>query len=405
MKLTHRSTIIASFIGYITQAITINFAPLLFVTFGNQFQLSYSKISSLIAVTFCIQLFTDAITSRFPSLFRPRQTVVLAQLFACIGIAGFGLFPKFLPPYPALLLAVILSGAGSGLVEVMVTPIVESCPTDRKSAFMCLLHSFYCWGQMLVTLLSTFYFSLVGIGNWEYLAYLWACIPLLDLVLFCFVPIYPIGSEEGANDTRSYMKNKVFWLIFVMMICSGAAEQAMSQWASTFAETGLGVDKALGDLLGPCLFAALMGCSRVLYAKVGDRISLNRFMALSGGLCIVSYLLAALSGNPILSLVGCALCGLSVGVMWPGNISNASALLPGSGISMFAFLALAGDIGCLAGPSLVGTVAERFGNNIRVSFLLSLIFPVGLLIALALSVHYAKKEKQKNGNTNHPYTN
>ena len=179
----------------------------------------------------------------------------------------------------------------------------------------------------------------------------------------------------------------------------------MSQWASTFAETGLGVDKALGDLLGPCLFAALMGCSRVLYAKVGDRISLNRFMALSGGLCIVSYLLAALSGNPILSLVGCALCGLSVGVMWPGNISNASALLPGSGISMFAFLALAGDIGCLAGPSLVGTVAERFGNNIRVSFLLSLIFPVGLLIALALSVHYAKKEKQKNGNTNHPYTN
>lgn len=393
MKLTYRSTIFAGFIGYITQSITINFAPLLFVTFGNQYGLSLSKISSLIVICFCVQLFIDAFSSRFPGLFKPRPTVIAAQFVAALGIASLGFLPKILPPYPALVIAILLSGVGSGLVEVMVSPIVEACPTRRKSAYMCLLHSFYCWGHVAVVLFSTLYFSLVGVEKWEYLAYLWALVPLVDMILFCFVPLFSLENEQSVKQPRAYMKNKIFWLIFFMMLCGGAAEQAMSQWASEFAEKGLGVTKALGDLMGPCLFAVLMGTARVVYAKLSTKISLNKFMSASCILCILSYAIAALSGHPLLSLAGCALCGLSVGIMWPGNISAATALLPTSGISMFALLALGGDVGCLIGPALVGTVAESFGNNLRVSFLVSILFPALLLLALYLSAKLNKKKQ------------
>lgn len=393
MKLTYRSTIFAGFIGYITQSITINFSPLLFVTFGKQFGLSLSKISSLIVICFCAQLLVDALASRFSSLFHPRLTVILAQLFAAIGIAGFGFLPKILPPYPALVIAVLLSGLGSGLVEVMVSPIVEACPTKRKSAYMCLLHSFYCWGHVLVVLLCTLYFTLVGVEKWEYLAYLWALVPLLDMLLFCIVPLFPMESEEEKKEPRAFMKNTIFWLIFFMMLCGGAAEQAMSQWASEFAENGLGVSKTVGDLMGPCLFAILMGTSRVLYAKMSQKISMNRFMTASCILCIFSYAMAALSPSPVFSLLGCALCGLSVGIMWPGNLSNATVLLGEGGVSMFALLALGGDLGCLVGPALVGTVAELLGNNMRVSFLFSILFPVFMLFALYLSVRLSRRKK------------
>jgi predicted MFS family arabinose efflux permease len=282
---------------------------------------------------------------------------------------------------------------GSGLVEVMVSPIVEACPTRRKSAYMCLLHSFYCWGHVAVVLFSTLYFSLVGVEKWEYLAYLWALVPLVDMILFCFVPLFSLENEQSVKQPRAYMKNKIFWLIFFMMLCGGAAEQAMSQWASEFAEKGLGVTKALGDLMGPCLFAVLMGTARVVYAKLSTKISLNKFMSASCILCILSYAIAALSDHPLLSLAGCALCGLSVGIMWPGNISAATALLPTSGISMFALLALGGDVGCLIGPALAGTVAEIFGNNLRVSFLVCMLFPALLLLALYLSAKLNKKKQ------------
>ncbi|MBQ7381296.1 MAG: MFS transporter, partial [Clostridia bacterium] len=335
MKLTYRSTVFAGFIGYITQSITINFYPLLFVTFGKQYGLSLSAITSLIVICFCAQLFIDATAWRFSRFFHPRTTVVLAQLFASLGIASLGFLPKILPPYPALIIAVLLSGLGSGLVEVMVSPIVEACPTKRKSAYMCLLHSFYCWGHVLVVLFSTLYFSLVGIEHWEYLAYLWALIPLCDMILFFFVPIYPTESEEEKEAPRAFMKNKLFWLIFAMMVCSGAAELAMSQWASELAENGLGVSKTVGDLLGPCLFAVFMGASRLIYVKLSQRVSMNRFMMGSCALCILSYVMTALLPNPILALLGCALCGFSVGIMWPGCLSKATSLLHTGGVSMF----------------------------------------------------------------------
>jgi len=395
MRLTYRSTVFAGFIGYITQSITINFYPLLFVTFGKQYGLSLSAITSLIVICFCAQLFIDATAWRFSRFFHPRTTVVLAQLFASIGVASLGFLPKILPPYPALIIAVLLSGLGSGLVEVMVSPIVEACPTKRKSAYMCLLHSFYCWGHVLVVLFSTLYFSLVGIEHWEYLAYLWALIPLCDMILFFFVPIYPTESEEEKEAPRAFMKNKLFWLIFAMMVCSGAAELAMSQWASELAENGLGVSKTVGDLLGPCLFAVFMGASRLIYVKLSQRVSMNRFMMGSCALCILSYVMTALLPNPILALLGCALCGFSVGIMWPGCLSKATALLHTGGVSMFALLALGGDIGCLTGPTLVGFLADGFGGNLRVSLLFSIAFPVLMLLALCLLIRLTKKDKNR----------
>lgn len=392
MKLTHRSTIFAGFIGYITQSITLNFSSLLYVTFGRQYGLSYSEISSLIVICFLAQLLTDIVATKFPGFFKPRPTVILAQLIAALGVAGFGFLPRLLPPYAALAVAVILSGFGSGLVEVMVSPVVEACPTRRKSAIMCLLHSFYCWGHVLVVLLSMLYFSIFGVEKWEYLAYFWALIPLLDMVLFCFVPLYETESEESKKQPHAFMKNKTFWLLFLVMLGGGASELAMSQWASTFAETGLGMPKALGDLLGPCLFALFMGAARLIYAKTSRRISLSRFMTASCALCVVSYLLAALAPIPALAFVGCALCGFSVGIMWPGTLSYTKELIPMGGVSMFALLALGGDIGCLLGPPTVGLIAEAFGNNLRISFLFSAIFPAMMLIVL---LRLAKKAKTK----------
>ena len=391
MKLSHRSTVAAGFIGYFTQAITINFAPLLFITFQKQYSLSLTEISGLIAVCFFAQIGVDALAARFSDKFHPRIATVCAHLLAAVGIAGLGIFPRLMPPYAGLLLAVLLSGAGSGFIEVMISPIVEACPTKKKSAVMALLHSFYCWGQAGVALLSTLYFSTIGIEDWTLLACLWAVIPLVGGVMFCFVPLYPMGDGERSREA-SYLKNKLFWAIVVMMFCSGAAEITMGQWASAFAESALGVDKTLGDLLGPCAFALLMGGARVFYAAFSQKIRMRTFMAVCGTLCIAAYLLAGLAEDPILALIGCALCGLSVGIMWPGNISNASALLPGSGVSMFAFLALSGDVGCLVGPTVAGKVADVFGGNMRYAFLVSIVFPVILLFALAY-ISYQKRKK------------
>ncbi len=393
MKLTHRSTIFAGFFGYITQSITLNFSSLLYVTFGRQYGLSYSEISSLIVICFLAQLLTDTIATKYPRFFKPRPTVILAQLVAALGVAGFGFLPRVLPPYAALTVAVILSGFGSGLVEVMVSPVVEACPTKRKSAIMCLLHSFYCWGHVLVVLLSMLYFSLFGVEKWEYLAYLWALVPLFDMILFCFVPLFETESEESKKEPHAFMKKGTFWLIFLVMLGGGASELAMSQWASAFAETGLGVSKTLGDLLGPCLFAIFMGSARLVYAKMSQRISLNRFMTASCVLCVFAYLLAALAPSPALAFVGCALCGLSVGIMWPGSLSYAKELIPMGGVSMFALLALGGDIGCLLGPPTVGILAEAFGNNLRISFLFSAIFPALMLVVLIALARRTKKEK------------
>lgn len=396
MNLNYKSTISAGFVGYATQALTINFPPLLYVIFVTQFDLSLTAISYLIAVCFLVQLFIDLFAAKFSDKMNVRVLIITAHILTATGIAGLGFLPFIMPPYIGLMIATVISSAGSGLVEVLISPVVEACPTPpkKKAAYMSLLHSFYCWGQAAVILLSTVFLSVFGSEYWRILAVLWAILPITGAILFCIVPLYPLPKDVPDKNGRSYFKNKIFWIIGLMMLTSGAAEQTMAQWAATFAETGLGVSRELGNLLGPFVFAILMGTARVFYARYSSKISLNKFILFSSLLCIASYLVAAFSPIPIISLLACGICGLSVGILWPGNISNAAGMIPNGGVSMFALLALLGDLGCTIGPSLAGRIADIFGENINISFAFSTIFPIFLLISVIYLIH-AKKANKK----------
>lgn len=375
----------ASYLGYITQAIVNNFAPLLFVTFQKSFDISLEKIGYLVTVNFCIQLFVDFIAAKFVDKIGYRICIVAAHLFAGTGLILMGVLPfAFADPYMGLICAIVFYSIGGGLIEVLISPIVEACPTDKKSAAMSLLHSFYCWGHVAVILLTTLFFVTAGIENWRILSALWAVIPLANAVYFCFVPINTLVDSEKSAPIRELFKSKLFWILILLMICSGASEQGMSQWSSAFAETGLKVSKTLGDLLGPCMFAVMMGVSRVFYAAFSGRLKLMKFISVSCVFCVIGYLVSALSPVPALALVGCGICGLSVGILWPGVFSLAAERAPTGGTAMFAFLALAGDLGCSSGPTLVGVVSSAFNDNLRAGFLAAIAFPVALIIGIML---------------------
>ena len=398
MKLTARHTVRASYIGYLTQAITINFAPLLFVTFEETYDISLGKIGLLIGISFLIQLICDGLAAKFSNKINTRAAVIVAHLCAVVGMTGFAYLPDLLPsPYIGLIISVSVAAVGGGIIEVFISPIVEAAPTENKSGEMSLLHSFYIWGLAGVALLSTLFFTFVGIEHWRVLSCLWAIVPAIGAVAFCFVPIYELDNSDGeeSGGEGSLLRSGLFWIFFIMMFSAGAAEQAMSQWASNFAQTGLGVSKTLGDLLGPFSFAVLMGLARVGYGKSGGRIKLVRFIVISAVLCIVAYLIAALSPVPLISLIGCALCGLATGIMWPGTYSLASAKMPYGGVRMFALLAMAGDMGCLAGPTAAGWIAEAFGNKLQISFLISIIFPVLILLMVFLGSGKWNRGKNK----------
>lgn len=380
-KLSYRHTQYASYLGYVTQAIVNNLAPLLFVIFQDQFDIPLQRITLLITTNFCFQLVVDFIAARIVDRIGYRPCIIAAHLFASAGLVGMAVLPHiFTDPYYGLLTAVLLYAVGGGLIEVLISPIVEACPTDNKASVMSLLHSFYCWGTVGVIVLSTSFLAVFGRENWGILACLWALLPLGNAFFFTRVPIAQLGDDGSSMSLGQLVRNRLFWLFIVLMIASGASEQAMSQWASTFAEKGLGVSKALGDLAGPCLFSVLMGCSRVFYAKFSEKIDLTNFIIGSCVLCIGAYLLAALSPSPVLGLVGCGLCGLSVGILWPGVFATSSARIPTGGTAMFAYLALAGDLGCSSGPTLVGMVAGAFQDNLSVGLLFAIIFPTVLII-------------------------
>ncbi len=399
MKFTYKTTIYACFIGYIVQAIINNFIPLLFITFHTSYGIPLSKISMLVTINFMIQLGVDLLSIAFIDKIGYRASAIIAHVFSAAGILALTVLPSVMPtPFAGILTSVAIYAVGGGLLEVLVSPIVESCPSDNKEKTMSLLHSFYCWGHVGVVLISTIFFSLFGIENWKMLAYMWALVPLFNVFLFALTPIaHLIREDEKGMSVFELFRKPVFWLFIVMMFAAGSSEQAVSQWASAFAELGLGISKTAGDLAGPLAFATLMGLSRVFYGKFGERIDLDRFMKASTALSIVSYLLASLSPSPVLSLVGCALAGLSVGIMWPGCFSKASAAMRLGGTAMFAFLALAGDLGCSLGPTLVGTVSDAFGDDLKLGILCAVIFPVTLLICLFIETKGRKKKKSEAG--------
>lgn len=386
MKNQYNKTVTACFVGFVVQAIVNNFVPLLFLTLQKTYSIPLSQITLLVTFNFGMQLLVDLLSVGFVDRIGYRASMVMAHVMAAAGLILLTILPEVFPsPFAGILTAVMVYAIGGGLLEVLVSPVMEACPSDNKEKAMSMLHSFYCWGQVGVVLLSTLFFQVFGIGNWRILAVMWAVIPICNAAVFTRVPIAPLIAEgEKGLRVRDLFQMKLFWLLMIMMICAGASEQAVSQWASTFAEKGLGISKTAGDLAGPMAFAVLMGASRAFYGKYGDRIHLNRFMIYSSSLCILSYLGIALLPLPQLSLVCCALCGLSVGIMWPGTFSKAAAALPKGGTALFALLALGGDLGCSGGPTLVGIVSSALGDNLKMGILAGTVFPVLLLAGILL---------------------
>ncbi len=386
MKLkSFQTTMYACFVGYIIQAIVNNFAPLLFLTFEGEFGIPLSSITLLITFNFLLQLVIDLASVYFVDKIGYRVSAVLANAFSAVGIILLTVLPSITPdPFVGLFVAVAIYAIGGGLLEVIISPIVEACPTDNKETAMSMLHSFYCWGQMGVVLLSTVFFGVFGIAHWRIAALIWAVVPTLNMLVFTQVPIQTLAEESGVEDIPlgTLLRRRLFWLLFVMMMCAGACEQSVSQWASAFAESALGVEKWVGDLAGPMAFAALMGTARLIYGKKGETLDLQKFMLGSAALCIVSYLMISLSSSPVVGLLGMALCGFSVGIMWPGTFSIATGAVKGGGMAMFSLLALAGDIGCSGGPTLAGMVSAAAGDNLRMGILAAIICPVALLACL-----------------------
>lgn len=364
----------------------IYFVPLLFLTFHSSYGIPMTQITLLITFNFGLQLLIDILSVTFVDRIGYRASMVIAHACAVTGLVFLTILPDICrSSFIGLLIAVAIYAVGGGLLEVLVSPIVEACPTQNKEKAMSLLHSFYCWGHVAVVLLSTVFFQIFGIQRWKIMSCIWAVVPFINMIFFTKVPIASLVNEgEKGLTIGQLFHRKIFWVLMVMMICAGASEQAVSQCASTFAETGLGVSKAIGDLAGPMLFALLMGSARAFYGKYGEQIDLEHFMTGSCVLCIIAYLCISLVPNPIVGFIGCALCGLSVGIMWPGVFSKASASIAKGGTAMFALLALAGDVGCSGGPTVVGMVSSVLGNNLKTGILAGVIFPILLLAGIYL---------------------
>lgn len=383
IRKNYQHTVYACYIGYISQATVNNYIPLLFVTFQNTYHISLELIGLLIFVNFGTQLLVDVLSAKFVDKIGYRKSIVCGHICCTLGLLLLGVLPELFPaPFVGLCIPVILYAIGGGLIEVLISPILEGCPSNNKAAAMSLLHSFYCWGSVLVILGSTILFSVFGLDSWKAISCFWAVIPLFNSLYFSIVPIRTTTENTQIDSAAALFRSKLFWSLVVMMVCAGASELAMAQWASAFAESGLRISKTMGDLAGPCFFAVLMGISRVVHAAVGSRFSLRFYMSASAVLCIAGYLTAVFSPVPLISLLGCGICGFAVGAMWPGTFSLASEKCPAGGTVMFALLALGGDCGCGGGPAIVGIVSEQFGGNLKLGLLSAVAFPLLMLITV-----------------------
>lgn len=382
-KLTYKHTMYACFIGYIVQSIACNFAPLLFVGWNNEFSISMGKITTIVTLTFFVQIIVDIVSAKYVDKIGYKASLMLAHIFSAVGFVCLGTLPYVIKnAFVGIVISVILYSIGSGLLEVLVSPVVDYCPSENKSGAMSLLHSFYCWGTVGVIAVSTLYFTVFGRENWRYLAFFWALFALCNAVFFSQVPIVQPPKEKKDGKIGSLFKSKSFLISILLMICAGAGELAMSQWVSTFAERGLNVSKSVGDLAGPMAFAVLMGTGRVVFSKVSNKVSTKSYLIFSSILCIFSYIIASLSSNSVISLIGCALCGFAVSAMWPATISLTSKQNPNGGTALFAILAVAGDIGCTAGPTVIGTITDTMDGDIKKGLIFGAIFPALIIFGL-----------------------
>ncbi len=385
MKKNYKRTLAACYLGFVTQAISANFAPLLFLRFHNDYSISWSRIALISTVFFFSQLLVDVFCAKFVDKIGYRKAVVASEIASAVGLVGLAFLPELLPsPYAGIIISVVIYAIGSGLIEVLVSPIVEACPFDNKESAMAMLHSTYCWGSVAVILLSTLFFAAFGAERWRVLACLWALVPLYNIYNFAVCPIEHLTEDGQGLSIIELIKMPMFAVACVLMICAGASELAMSQWASAYVESALGFSKSVGDILGPCLFAASMGISRTFYGRHGDKINLYKFMTISGLSCVACYLLASLSENPVFGLIGCIVCGGTVAIMWPGVISISSKAIPLGGTAMFALLAVFGDLGGSLGPAVVGFAAQSFGDNLKIGMLAGCIFPLILVVSVSV---------------------
>lgn len=379
----YRKTLLACYLGFVTQAISANFTPLLFLTFKNTYGIGLEKIALIPLVFYLTQLLIDFAATKFVDEIGYRICVVSSQALSAAGLVLMAILPELLPvPFLGILIAVVIYAMGSGLVEVLVSPIVEACPFENKDGMMSLLHSFYCWGAVGVILGSTLFFAVFGVADWKVLTLIWAVVPLYNAFNFITCPIERLIEDGESMRPSQLLRLPMFWLLILLMVCSGASEASMAQWASAFTESAMGVSKTVGDLAGPCLFAVFMGISRILYGKMSEKLDLTKTMLACGMLCVICYLMASLSSLPIIGLAGCALCGISVGIMWPGTISISSQKCPRGGTAMFAFLALAGDLGATISPAMVGSISNVAGGNLKIGLLAATAFPLILILGL-----------------------
>lgn len=393
----YKKTLLACYLGFVTQAISANFTPLLFLTFKDTYKIELEKIALIPLVFYLTQLLIDFAATKFVDKIGCRTCVVASQILSAVGLASMAVLPEVLPvPFVGILISVVLYAIGSGLIEVLVSPIVEACPFENKDGMMSLLHSFYCWGAVGVILGSTLFFTVFGVEKWQILTLIWALIPLYNVFNFITCPIERLVEDGKSMNVKQLLRLPLFWLLILLMVCSGASEASMAQWASAFTESAMGVSKTVGDLTGPCLFAVFMGISRILYGKMSHKLNLTKTMLACGTLCVICYLTASLSALPIIGLAGCAFCGVAVGIMWPGTISISSQKCPKGGTAMFAFLALAGDLGATISPTLVGNISNMVGGNLKIGLLVATVFPLVLIFGLiVLNKKFNKSSKQK----------
>ena len=388
----YKKTLLACYLGFITQAIAANYAPLLFLTFKNTYAISLDRIALIPMIFFLTQLLTDLAAIKFVDKIGYRACVIASQILSAVGLALMAFLPELLPmPFIGILVSVVLYAIGSGLIEVLISPIVEACPFENKEGMMSLLHSFYCWGTVGVILGSTIFFAIFGIEHWQILTLIWALLPLYNAFNFISCPMERLVEDGEGMCVSQLLRLPLFWLLMLLMVCSGASEISMLQWASAFTEAALGISKVVGDLAGPCMFAVFMGLARVFHGKANEKVDLTKMMLMCGALCVICYLVASLVTIPVLGLIGCALCGLSVGIMWPGTLSISAQKCPSGGTAMFAFLALGGDLGGSIGPSIVGIFSNLAGGNLKVGLLVATFFPIVLILGLFILKKYVNK--------------
>ncbi len=396
-NLNFRHTKLACYIGSFSQAIVCNFMPLLFVIFNQDYKIALYLVTLLATVNFVMQFTMDFVSLFFIDRVSYRTTIITAHLLAGAGFLVLGLIvPNAEHIYAAIIFSVLLFSAGGGIFEVLISPIMEACPSDNKAASMSFLHSMYGFGCVAVIIITNVLLFVFGKENWYQIAIIWAVIPLLNALYFFFVPINKVVENNERMPMHKLIKRKSFLIFFLIMFCSGATEIAMSQWASAFAESSLGISKALGDILGPCIFALMLAFSRVLYSKLANRINLAKYLLFCGIATVFLYIFAAVLPFRFAAITACGLCGFTAGIMWPGTISLAAKTYPTGGAAMFGLFALAGDLGCTLGPTTVGMVSSAFGGDLRTGLLISCVFPILLVGGVSLLMKRVKKHPEIN---------